>query len=171
MEEWVFNYASNAFSNKNEASYEQEKATYEEKIERIYNTIGQFTVDVTWLKKTEQALGMVGKKELVTKDDSKLSVSRQCKLLNFNRSSVYYKEREESRQEIAFKHIVDQIHTDHPSWGTRRIAARPNDIGYPIGRNLVRCYMKEMRIYAIYQTLIYLFQIGSTRLIPIYYAI
>lgn len=50
--------ASNAFSNKKEASYEQEKAAYEEKIERLYNTIGQLTVDVTWLKKkSEQALG------------------------------------------------------------------------------------------------------------------
>ena len=90
------------------------------------------------------------KKELVIKDDSKLSVSRQCKLLNLNRSRSIYKESKESRQEIAFKHMVDQIYTDCPSWGTRHIAARLNDLGYPIGRKLVRRYMQEMRIYAIY---------------------
>ena len=38
----------------------------------------------------------------------------------------------------------------HPSWGNRRITGRLNDIGYPIGRKLVRRYMQEMRIYAIY---------------------
>ena len=77
-------------------------------------------------------------------------MSRQCKLLNLNRSSVYYKEREESKQETTFKHMIDQIHTDHPSWGTRRITGRLNNIGYPIGRKLVRRYMQEMRIYALY---------------------
>lgn len=72
-------------------------------------------------------MDLAGKKELVTKDDSKLSVRRQCKLLNLNRSNVYYKEREESNQEVAFKHMIDQIHTDHPSWETRRITERLNN--------------------------------------------
>lgn len=107
--------ASNAFSNKKEDSYEQEKVAYEEKIEQLYNTIGQLTVDVIWLKKLNKLLDLAGKKELATKDDSKLSVRRQCKLLNINRSSVYYKERAESNQEVAFKHMMDQIHTDPPS--------------------------------------------------------
>ena len=49
--------ASNAFSNKKEDSYEQEKVAYEDKIEQLYNTIGQLTVDVIWLKKSEQTLG------------------------------------------------------------------------------------------------------------------
>lgn len=95
-------------------------------------------------------MDLAGKKELVTKDDSNLSVRRQCKLLNLNRSSVYYKEREESNQEVAFKHMIDQIHTDHLSWGTRRITGRLNELGYAIGRKLVRRFMQEMRIYAIY---------------------
>ncbi len=41
-----------------EATFEQEKIAYEQKIEQLYNTIGQLTVDVNWLKKkSEQALG------------------------------------------------------------------------------------------------------------------
>lgn len=50
--------AANAFDNKKEASFDQEKIAYEQKIEQLYNTIGQLTVDVNWLKKkSEQALG------------------------------------------------------------------------------------------------------------------
>lgn len=50
--------ASSAFDNKKEASFEQERIDYEKKINQLYNTIGQLTVDVNWLKKkSDQALG------------------------------------------------------------------------------------------------------------------
>lgn len=50
--------ASSAFSNKKEVAFEEEKIAYENKIDQLYNTIGQLTVDVNWLKKkSEQALG------------------------------------------------------------------------------------------------------------------
>lgn len=95
-------------------------------------------------------MDLVGKKELVTKDDPKLSVSKQCKLLGLNRSSIYYKEKQSTEFEIQVKHAIDEMHTDHPAWGTRRIAATLVAKGYLVGRKLVRRYMQEMRIYAIY---------------------
>ena len=50
--------ASSAFDNKKEVAFDQERADYEKKIDQLYNTIGQLTVDVNWLKKkSEQALG------------------------------------------------------------------------------------------------------------------
>ena len=66
---------------------------------------------------------MAGRKELVTKGDSDLSISRQCKLLDINRSIVYYKEQDTTAREMELKHLIDRIHTEHPSWGTRRISA------------------------------------------------
>lgn len=93
---------------------------------------------------------MAGKKELVTKDDPKLSISRQCKLLELNRSSIYYQEQAPTVCEIKIKHLIVRIHMDHPAWGTRRISAHLIEQGYFVGRKLVRRYMQEMRIYAIY---------------------
>ena len=95
-------------------------------------------------------MDLAGKKELVTKDDPNLSVSKQCKLLGLNRSSVYYKEKQSTEFEIQVKHAIDEMHTDHPAWGTRRIATTLVTKGYLVGRKLVRRYMQEMRIYAIY---------------------
>lgn len=95
-------------------------------------------------------MDLAGKKELVTKVGAKLSVARQCKLLGLNRTSMYYKEKQISDLEVEIKHIIDCLHTDHPAWGTRRITATLITKGYPIGRKLVRRYMQEMRIYAIY---------------------
>lgn len=95
-------------------------------------------------------MDQAGKKELVTKNDSKLSVSTQCKLLGLNRTSVYYKEQVTNDLEIKIKHAIDYMHTKHPAWGTRRITATLIANDYSIGRKLVRRYMQEMRIYAIY---------------------
>lgn len=43
--------ASNAFSNKKDKAFEEEKVAYENKVENLYKTIGQLTVHVDWLKK------------------------------------------------------------------------------------------------------------------------
>ena len=133
-----------------EATFEQEKIAYEQKIEQLYNTIGQLTVDVNWLKKNlNKFLNQDGRKELVTRDDSALSISRQCRLLEMNRSSMYYQRQDATAREIELKHLMDRIHTDHPSWGTRRISVHLIKQGYFVGRKLVRRDMQEMRIYAI----------------------
>lgn len=125
--------ASSAFSNKKEVAFEEEKSAYENKINQLYNTIGQLTVDVNWLKKSlSKLLDLAGKKELVTKDNPKLSLSKQCKLLDLNRSSVYYKEKESTEIEIQTKHAINEMHTAHPAWGTRRIAATLVTKGYRV---------------------------------------
>ncbi|MEG1828015.1 transposase [Niameybacter sp.] len=54
---------SSAFSNKKEVAFEEEKIAYENKIDQLYNTIGQLTVDVNWLKKNlSKLLDLAGKK-------------------------------------------------------------------------------------------------------------
>ncbi len=62
---------------------------------------------------------------------------------------MYYQRQDATAREIELKHLIDRIHTDHPSWGTRRISAHLIKQGYFVGRKLVRRDMQEMRIYAI----------------------
>lgn len=82
--------ASNAFYNKKDITFQEEKIAYENKVESLYKTIGQLTVHVDWLKKNlNKLLDVAGKKELVTRTNSNLSISTQCKLLDLNRTSVY----------------------------------------------------------------------------------
>ena len=45
---------------------------------------------------------------------------------------------------------IDYWHTELPAMGSRKIAAKLRDEGYKVGRKLVRAYMREMEIYAIY---------------------
>ena len=45
---------------------------------------------------------------------------------------------------------IDYWHTTMPFLGTRKIAARLRGEGYTVGRKLVRSYMQEMGIHAVY---------------------
>ena len=79
---------------------------------------------------------------------------RQCELLGVTRSTVYYEpkpEDEETRQrrEVIMARI-DYWHTTMPFLGTRKIAAQLRGEGYAVGRKLVRSYMQEMGIRAVY---------------------
>ena len=83
-----------------------------------------------------------------------MSVRRQCELLQVNRSSVYYETKEPTETQRLLKEEImariDYWHTELPAMGSRKIAAKLRDEGYKVGRKLVRAYMREMEIYAIY---------------------
>ena len=53
-------------------------------------------------------------------------------------------------EELAFKEIIDHLHTDNPAWGARQMSAQLKARGYHVGRRKARRYMNEMDIYPIY---------------------
>lgn len=83
-----------------------------------------------------------------------LSVRRQCELLKISRSKVYYEPKPVDKQEVERKEIImsriDYWHTQMPYLGSRRIAVQLQKEGYMVGRKLVRSYMWEMGIHAVY---------------------
>ena len=79
---------------------------------------------------------------------------RQCELLGVTRSTVYYEpmpedEEAQQRKETVMARI-DYWHTTMPFLGTRKIAAQLRAEGFAVGRKLVRAYMQEMGIHAVY---------------------
>ena len=85
---------------------------------------------------------------------SELSVRRQCELLGVTRSTVYYEPKPESEEALRRKETImgriDYWHTTMPFLGTRKIAAQLRGEGHAVGRKLVRSYMQEMGIHAVY---------------------
>ena len=96
-----------------------------------------------------------GKKSLVTENDG-LTVQRQCELLGVNRTSYYYEPKKPSKEEVEreeyIKSRLDYWHTKHSHMGSRKLLLklRQDDNIEGIGRQLVRRYMQEMGIYAVY---------------------
>ena len=79
-----------------------------------------------------------------------IPVSVGARLLDINRTSIYYKGTPVSEEELACKEIIDHLHTDNPTWGARQMSAQLKARGYHVGRRKARRYMNEMDIYPIY---------------------
>lgn len=86
--------------------------------------------------------------------NSELSIRRQCELLHVSRSSVYYEPKEPTESDLQRKEEImariDYWHTVLPCMGTRKIAVKLCQEGHSVGRKLVRSYMQEMGICAVY---------------------
>lgn len=83
--------------------------------------------------------------------DSKYSInlSRQCSLLTIGRTSIYYRPQiSESKLELLRQ--VDELYTEDPTRGTRRICAALRRKGVEIGRGKARKMMELLGIAAIY---------------------
>lgn len=95
----------------------------------------------------------IGKIKLVLRND-KITVTRQCELLDINRTSVYYEPSKPSDEEIELEELVksklDYWHTKMCYLGVRRLVVKLIEDGLRVGRKLVKRYMEEMGIYAVY---------------------
>jgi putative transposase len=99
----------------------------------------------------DKCLGPTGRLSLVSKND-KLSVTRQCELLEINRTSVYYTPAEQDRdRENKIKNRLDYWHTKMPYLGVRKLRSKLQIKDHIlVGRKLIARYMAEMGIYAVY---------------------
>lgn len=73
-----------------------------------------------------------------------------AKLLDTNRTSVYYTPVGISDEELECKAIIDRLHTENPTWGARQMSKQLKRRGYNVGRKKARRYMTDMAIDPIY---------------------
>lgn len=81
---------------------------------------------------------------------TELPLTAQADILSLHRSSLYYKPVPPSLEEVRLKHRIDEIYTEHPFLGSRKIARILNREDLQVHRNTVQKYMQEMGLAAIY---------------------
>ena len=86
---------------------------------------------------------------MVEVEDKELPLIQQAELLGLSRSSLYYKPRQPSAEEVAIKHRIDEIYTRYPFYGSRRIRVQLLREGHQINRKRVQRYMREMAIAGV----------------------
>ena len=82
--------------------------------------------------------------------EDKLPVTRQCEILDLNRSGIYYQPVPLSAVEIELMREIDEIHLLYPFYGSRNIRNELWSKGYNVGRDKVRRLMRRMGIEALY---------------------
>jgi putative transposase len=125
---------------------------HERQLQELYAEIGRLTTQLAWLKKNLASnLSRVERLALIERRDTALMLKTQAELLSLNRSGLYYQPVVPSAEEVAIKHRIDEIYTQYPFYGSRRITAvlnreRPNQ---PVNRKAVQRHMREMGIAGI----------------------
>jgi putative transposase len=81
----------------------------------------------------------------------KLSVIRQCEILELARSTAYYTPKPTSPEDLSLMRRMDELHLDYPFAGSRMLRDLLRNEGRPIGRKRVRRLMRQMGIEALYR--------------------
>lgn len=91
------------------------------------------------------------RKALISVEHSRLSVVRQCELVDISRSSYYYTPSGESEFNLELIGEIDRQFLETPFYGSRQMARHLRRRGYAVGRTRVRRLMRMMGLQAIYQ--------------------
>ena len=78
-----------------------------------------------------------------------LSITRQARLLDISRGSVYYLPRPVSDADLALMRRIDELHLEHPFMGARMLRRMLRREGSTVGRRHVGTLMKQMGIEAL----------------------
>lgn len=87
---------------------------------------------------------------LIDRDNRELPLKTQAELLGLNRSGLYYTPKPPSAEELALKREIDEIYTQCPFYGSRRITAVLRRRGRKVNRKAVQRHMREMGLEAVY---------------------
>ena len=82
--------------------------------------------------------------------DQNLSIFQQCRLLNINRSTYYYKKRPIKPIDLKLMELIDKQYLKTPTWGSRSMRNHLRRLGYKVNRKRVQRLMRLMGLEAIY---------------------
>ena len=91
------------------------------------------------------------RREMVDREHPSLSLVRQCALLGVSRSSVYYRPRAASQEDLSLMGEIDRQYLETPFFGSRRMKAWLERRGMPVSRKRVQRLMRAMGLRAIYR--------------------
>jgi putative transposase len=78
-------------------------------------------------------------------------IKGQAKMLGLSRSTVYYKPRPVSAEDLKLMRRIDELHLDYPFAGARMLRDLLRREGVAVGRRHVATLMKRMGIEALYR--------------------
>ncbi|MCP4206574.1 MAG: IS3 family transposase [Shimia sp.] len=123
----------------------------EGEIKELHAKIGQLAVESGFFVTRAEAMSPSERREMIRKKNTKLSLTRQCKLLKISRSSIYYTPVGFDPATLDLMHEIDRIFTKYPFFGSRQIAAYLPQSGFSAGRHRVRRLMSIMDLQAVYK--------------------
>jgi putative transposase len=121
------------------------------KEKELYARIGQLQMELDWLKKKLARLGTEQRRGMIEPRHPKLSVVRQCELLELPRSSYYYRPGPASDENLTLMREIDETYLAYPFFGSRQMTRWLQRQGHRVNRKRVSRLMRMMGLEAIYR--------------------
>jgi putative transposase len=90
------------------------------------------------------------KRRWIEEKHPRLSVKRQCELLDLDRSSFYYVARPENQFNLTLMRLLDEQYTKTPFYGVRRMTHWLKRKGHDVNMKRIRRLLREMGLESIY---------------------
>ena len=88
---------------------------------------------------------------MIDREHRKVSLARQCTLLDISRAWLYYQPTTPSAEDLELMALMDRQYLKTPCYGSRKMQAWLQGLGHAAGRNKVRRLMRLMGLEAIYR--------------------
>ena len=132
--------------------YKDEIDTLQKSNDDLAKKVGNLIVEKDFLE--GKLVSLVSSKERRVLVDAKLNISlnKQCQLLHVSKSSLYYNPMKpfSSDGDLKVLDSINNIYSDFPSYGYRRIHSQLLRDGHNVGKKFVKKAMKHMGIEALY---------------------
>ena len=86
---------------------------------------------------------------MIDPNHNKITVARQCELLNLSRSSYYYVSGKDDRYNRQLMNLIDEQYTKMPFYGVAKMTAWLHRQGHTVNQKRVRRLMRLMGLEAI----------------------
>lgn len=113
--------------------------------EKLYGEIGRLKMELDWLKKKIRNQPAMIRRGWIDAAD-RVPLLRQCALAGVARSTVYAQRQptEPSEQDVELCHAIDEIYTQWPFYGSRRMVVELGRHGFRVNRKRVQRLMRGM---------------------------
>ena len=128
--------------------YKNEIEDLQKSNDNLAKKVGNLTIEKEFLEGKLESLVSSKSRRAFIDTELPISLNKQCKLLNISKSSLYYQpvKKFSSEGELELLNAINDIYSEFPYYGTRRIVTALQNIGINIGRKLVRSAMRYMGI-------------------------
>lgn len=79
-----------------------------------------------------------------------IPIMRQCELVSLSKSSYYYQPATETPENLQLMRLIDEIYTDHPYYGRRRMTAVLKALNFDVNDKRISRLMQIMGLETIY---------------------
>jgi len=132
--------------------YKEEIQTLQKEKDSMAKKLGETIVEKEFLEGKLVSLASSKERKVLIDAKHDLSLNKQCRLLHVSKSSFYYQPTKpfSTGGELKLLDAINNIYSDFPFYGYRRIHKQLRRDNYSVGKKFVKKAMKYMGIEALY---------------------